>query len=723
MERLSFPGSKARAECASLTLAVSLLFWMAACSQVPAPEPTPNIDATVEARVAEANPTDTPLPTPDIQATVQAAVARALPSETPTAVPDVQATVQAGVQATIEAMPTETPTSIPTPFPTHTPTPVPTNTPTPVPTNTPTPVPTNTPTPVPANTPAPVPANTPAPVPANTPAPVPANTPTPAALSIADVVAKVRAGVVLILGNATSGSGFVVDPTGYILTNEHVVAGQSELEVVFDDGTRLTPRVVGSDAVRDIALLKVEESQRLTALPFASIVREGEEVVALGYPLYDLDELAGDMTVTNGIVSAFRTFRGNTYIQTNAAINPGNSGGPLLNLKGEVVGMNTSSYDADVAQGISFSVRYDDLASLMAAMQSGTYTAPALTSTPTVLTSGSTFGPESGSLDHSVDDGFAVLDSDTDTANLVVSATFTTPDKIHGDYWDAGFLLRETTLEQFVQGTEYRTHSIAITSSGNWYHDLLPEGADEYELVQERFSPNIRTGANSENHLRITAVGDTGLLFINGVYEAKLDLSGLTDSGTVSINALSDKATTPTNFSRFKVRPLEVVYGPSDGSIEYDPDFIDEHDSRTSLADGIIEARFLNPYSSREGNWSSGFLFRGGELEEFHAVIVDHEGWWVHRLRTSDTEPPQELSERTSPHISTDLSGSNHLRIVALGEEGWLFINGVYIDKLDLSGLIEAGSVVAVSSYFEGDGVAGRSTRFEGFTIWTADGD
>ena len=534
-------------------------------------------------------------------------------------------------------------------------------------------------------------------------------------------MAKVRPGVVLILGDAASGSGFVVDPAGYILTNEHVIAGQSELAVVLDDGTRLTPRVVGADAARDIALLKVETSQRLTALPFASIVREGEEVVALGYPLYDLDELAGDMTVTNGIVSAFRTFRGNTYIQTNAAINPGNSGGPLLNLKGEVVGMNTSSYDADVAQGISFSVRYDDLASLIAIMQSGAYTGPRPTPTPTVLISGNAFGPESGSLDHRVNDGFAVLDSDTDIANLVVEATVRTPGKIYGDYWDAGFLIRETTLEGFIQGAEYRTHSISITSSGNWYHDLLPEGSDDYEIVQEGFSPNIRTALDAENHLRVIAVGDMGLLFINGVYEATLDLSGLADSGTVSINALSDEDTTPTGFSGFTVRPLQVVYGPSDGSIEFDPDFIDEHDSRTSLADGIIEARFLIPYSAQEGNWSSGFLFRLGDTNEFHAVIVNHEGWWGHRQRTGDTEPPQELSERTSAHISTDSSGSNHIRIIILGGEGWLFLNGAYIDKLDLSGLIEAGSVAAVSSYFEGDGVAGKSTMFEGLTIWTAD--
>ena len=147
---------------------------------------------------------------------------------------------------------------------------------------------------------------------------------------------------------------------------------------------------------------------------------------------------------------------------------------------------------------------------------------------------------------------------------------------------------------------------------------------------------------------------------------------------------------------------------------------IDEHDTLTLLVDGIVEARFFNPYSAREGPWSSGFLIRNSGVEEFHAIVIAEAGLWYHGLRTGDADSTQELAYETSSDISTSLSGSNHIRIIALGGEGWLFINGSYVDKLDLSGWLEEGSVSAVASYYAGDGIAGRSTRFEGLTIWSA---
>ena len=166
---------------------------------------------------------------------------------------------------------------------------------------------------------------------------------------------------------------------------------------------------------------------------------------------------------------------------------------------------------------------------------------------------------------------------------------------------------------------------------------------------------------------------------------------------------------------------MRKVYGPRDGSIDHDPDdgLIDVHRTSTSLADGVIEARFFNPYSEQEGNWSSGFLFRSGTFNVFHLIIVYVEGRWFHYLRTGDADSTQRLAGNNSSHISTSPSGSNHIRVIALGEEGWLFINGAYVDKLDLSGLLEGGDVSAVGSYFKSDGVSGKSTRFEDLAIWS----
>lgn len=165
-----------------------------------------------------------------------------------------------------------------------------------------------------------------------------------------------------------SGSGFIVSEDGYILTNAHVVSGADAVDVLFSDGERIRAQVVGADVATDIAVLKVDGSNYPT-LPIGDsrALRVGEYVIAIGNPLSSY-ELYG--TVTFGIISA--TAREinidgfvNTYLQTDAAINFGNSGGPLINMAGQVIGMNTAKsvtagYDsrgnAISAEGIGFAL-------------------------------------------------------------------------------------------------------------------------------------------------------------------------------------------------------------------------------------------------------------------------------------------------------------------------------------------------------------------------------
>ena len=523
--------------------------------------------------------------------------------------------------------------------------------------------------------------------------------------------------MVLIAGTLGSGSGFIVDSEGYILTNEHVIDGAGRLTVVFEDGTRLTPQVVASDAARDIVLLRVATTRQLTALPLATEVREGVEVVALGYPL----DLKDRMTVTRDIVSAFRTFRSVAYIQTDAAINPGNSGGPLINLSGEVVGMNTlvrreiQGRDFD-AQGIGYAIKFDVLSSRLEILKSGVSSGPTSTPTPRATAPRAAFGPVSGSLEHVDDEFIPELDSRTDIVDSVIEATFIDTHSVSGRPWSNGFLIRKYSQ---------RFHVVGISSDRQWFHYLRKGEPEDDQLVQEGISANIRTGRDVENHVRVIASGDTGWLFVNGGYEAELDLSGLVESGSVSLTGAwfrgHEHPGSSTHYADFTVRTLRRVYGPRDGSIDHDPDdgYIDTYWAIT-LGDGIVEARFLNPYSTQEGKWSSGFQFRHGAFNEFHTLIVVDDGRWHHYLRTGDVYSEPRLAGETSPHISTSPAGSNHIRIITLGGEGWLFINGAYADRLDLSGGLEAGDVSAIGSFFTGDGIAGKSTRFEDFTIWSA---
>ncbi len=152
------------------------------------------------------------------------------------------------------------------------------------------------------------------------------------------------------------GSGVVIRQDGYVLTNEHVVVQAEKIFVQLSDDRKVSAHLVGSDSDSDLAVLKIDDSKSLPYLPLGNSddLMIGETVIAIGNP-FGLSH-----TVTTGVVSALNrslNTDGRTYydfIQTDASINPGNSGGPLLNIKGELIGINSAIYGK--AQGIGFAI-------------------------------------------------------------------------------------------------------------------------------------------------------------------------------------------------------------------------------------------------------------------------------------------------------------------------------------------------------------------------------
>jgi S1-C subfamily serine protease len=193
----------------------------------------------------------------------------------------------------------------------------------------------------------------------------------PCSEGIPELFKRVSPAVVMITGQSINpyrlegrvtrvlGSGFLIDSTGLILTNSHVVYGLQSVTVTMDDGSILAAKLVGADPIFDLAVIQIPKP-RGAALPTMKLgdsdrLRPGDEVIAIGNPL------GLDQTVTRGIVSGINRILPETplsltepLIQTDAAINPGNSGGPLLNRCGEVVGINTAIVAE--AQSIGFSV-------------------------------------------------------------------------------------------------------------------------------------------------------------------------------------------------------------------------------------------------------------------------------------------------------------------------------------------------------------------------------
>jgi len=196
--------------------------------------------------------------------------------------------------------------------------------------------------------------------------------------NIADMVEDVNQAVVTVINKQTfagfgqssselqpagSGTGFIVSDDGYIITNNHVVEGSDSLSVLFVDGTEVDATLVGTDAITDIAVIKIDQRVPATVeIGDSSTLRVGEDIVAIGSALGEYTN-----TVTQGIVSGLgRSLDSQggagmeNMIQHDAPINPGNSGGPLLNMQGQVVGVNTAvvrqAEPGVTAEGLGFAI-------------------------------------------------------------------------------------------------------------------------------------------------------------------------------------------------------------------------------------------------------------------------------------------------------------------------------------------------------------------------------
>jgi len=177
-------------------------------------------------------------------------------------------------------------------------------------------------------------------------------------LAYADLTAAIETAdqaVLTVRAGDSEGAGFVINTDGYAITNAHVISRGGQVEVRLADKRVVAAKVVKRDDARDLAILKLEATN-IPNVQFASAktLKPGAEVAAIGAPL------GLEHSVTKGVVSSLeRTIEGKPFIQIDAALNPGNSGGPLVNAKGQVVGVNTKV--ASQAQNVGFAIPSDDV--------------------------------------------------------------------------------------------------------------------------------------------------------------------------------------------------------------------------------------------------------------------------------------------------------------------------------------------------------------------------
>ena len=544
------------------------------------------------------------------------------------------------------------------------------------------------------------------------------------------MVRQARPAVVRIETRDGGGTGAIVETLGrtaYIITNQHVVEGASEVTVTVNDRTTYTGTVLGTDSVRDLAVVSICCGSFRT-LPFgdASKLEPGDEVVAIGYAL----GLSGEATITRGIVSAIRYDSGHRsdVIQTDAAINPGNSGGPMLSMSGKIIGINTFKVEQTDAGrpvdrlgfAISGTTVQQSIPTLKIARAAPTPTptrSPRATPTrrpqPTPSYSGGDgFGPIDGELRHDPSDGFIKTEyADVWMSDFIVSATFVNPYSASSNDWDYGFIIRDSGT-----GASSRYIHVVITSRGRWAVAWREGRSSESERIAGGALGRLDTSAGDENRLWLAVIGEHGLLFVNGEFVSSLDLSDVTGAGDVAVITGAfegdEVAEAVTRFESFQVFPLRKRYGPASGNLQKEPGFVAEHDSGLWARDLITESTFTSPPGQ---DWDYGFIIRNPEFNRLEVIGVTGAGRWFHESHDAGDDEYTDVADGFLRTSGATLSSRNHLILFALEEVGLFFVNGQFVAKLNLSHNLDYGGVSVMGDFFLDHR---GSPSFENFNVW-----
>ena len=526
--------------------------------------------------------------------------------------------------------------------------------------------------------------------------------------------------MVRITSSTGTGTGVIFDTqgrTGYVVTNEHVVEGQSRVNVTVNDSTTYNGNVLGVDATRDLAVVSICCGD-FAALEFgdAAALEVGDEVVNIGYALGS--RIQGSATVTKGIVSALRwdADHGAYVIQSDAAINPGNSGGPMLSLEGKVLGINTYARVSDFgAEGLGFAISARTVTEWVPVLRAGTAVptaTPAPRPTPTPAAgAGYDFGPMNGELHHDPSDGFIEGEfANISIADMVVEATFVNPFANSTNSWDYGFMVRRDTGRADIP-------FLVVVVSSNWGWEVKSGADGEYKRIGAGTVRDFNAGAGGRNHLMVVAIGDRGWFFVNGAFVTSIELSSVRQAGDVSVitgfYAGDEVAGAVTRYEGFKGYELRKQYGPAAGILEKEPGLIGTHRSGVRTRNFVAEVEFSNPQG---GLTSYGFVARNPAFSRLEVIGVTSTAWWFHYTRNIGDDEYTDVASGFLWESGLSLAtGQNRLLLIAIEESGWFFINDQLVTKLDLGHNQDVGGVSAMGDFYLNH--KGKP-QFLNFNVW-----
>ena len=346
---------------------------------------------------------------------------------------------------------------------------------------------------------------------------------------------------------------------------------------------------------------------------------------------------------------------------------------------------------------------------------------PTATSMP-----GNRFGPHSGTLNHSTASTIKMYPANLTVADFIAEAEFINPYSKSENGWDYGFLFRRSSS---------RFDIVIVNSSGRWEHRFRSGVSDQKdETVESGFltafgSGAFNTSTRGSNILKLVVVGNNGWLFVNGLHVGTLNLGSSVTSGDVLVSSGyfdgNQVAGAATAYQNFSVTPLTKRHGPQSGSLVAVSGLVSAQSSGLFVKDAVVEARFFNPTPSQD-RWSYGFQIRKQGPNSFDAIVVSsnkgqfsNQNSWFHYSRTGSAESSVLLDSGLVSSFNTELRDSNKLIVIVIRDEGWLFVNGTLVSKLNMGSLSTLSNIQAVAGYFSGSEDPGTVTQFQEFAVWS----
>ena len=323
-------------------------------------------------------------------------------------------------------------------------------------------------------------------------------------------------------------------------------------------------------------------------------------------------------------------------------------------------------------------------------------------------------GSASGSLLHDDDGTVETAYGGVGHQDLLAEAVFANPHSASEGSWSQGIMLRRSGVNRF--------HAVGIRSGGSWFHVVRSGTFESARTAGSGVLSNLDLSAFGENHARVVAQGDQGWLFVNGSFIAPLDLSEWSASGDVGVMAgffAGEKVLgSSTGYRGFNISPVTLRGGPVSGELQHSAESLAQETIGGSYANVMVEARFTNPNPGSGGSWNYGLIFRNPAFNEFHAVVLFSDGRWLHQIRAGTLESSATVAQGQGS-FGTEVGDTNLVRLIAIDDAGWLFVNGQLTATLDLSAATGPSGVSVMTGMFEDHSIPGRSTSFADFTVWS----